>query len=272
MLPVETRGARSTGLVDDHALAPGVWELEATATDQAGNSTVSDRTISQDPAIINLPLRGQSRIEASVAGVPGDAASAASEVSVGHGARCVVAGRVLDRDGQPEVAAFVSVQVQTRVPGAQWTQLGGFETDGRGRFSIQLPAGPGRRIRISYSGNHRNFPSTATVTMRVPARSTVRSTPARLRVGSVARFAGQLEGGWIPSGGKLVLVQALIPHRGWQTFAAARAHADGRWAARYRFRAAVGRVRYRIRAVVPAEAAYPFSAFTSKPIGVVVIG
>ncbi|MEI7560481.1 MAG: hypothetical protein WCJ63_07790, partial [Actinomycetes bacterium] len=85
-------------------------------------------------------------------------------------------------------------------------------------------------------------------------------------------FSGVLEGGWIPAGGKLVIIQAAIPKRGWQTFGVARAGADGHWELPYRFRAAVGRVKYSIRSVVPAEGAYPFGSFTSRPITVTAVG
>jgi len=114
--------------------------------------------------------------------------------------------------------------------------------------------------------------SRAAVTVRVPARTTLTALPRRARVGRTARFSGRLLGGHLPPGGKLVLVQARVPSRGWQTFAASRSSGSGRWAASYRFRATVGTVRYRIRAVVPAEAAYPFGRVVTAPVGIVVSG
>jgi hypothetical protein len=76
----------------------------------------------------------------------------------------------------------------------------------------------------------------------------------------------------MPSVGKLVQLQAYS--RGnWRTFATPRARARSRrWSYRYRFTATRGTVRYRFRAVVPAEGGFPFVRGTSESIGVSVRG
>jgi hypothetical protein len=108
--------------------------------------------------------------------------------------------------------------------------------------------------------------------VRVAAMTTIAATPWTVKVGASATFSGRLDGGWIPSSGKLVLVQAFIPARGWQTFTSTRTDLDGYWHASYRFRAAVGRVRYSIRAFIPSEAGYPFASAASQLIHVTAIG
>jgi hypothetical protein len=49
----------------------------------------------------------------------------------------------------------------------------------------------------------------------------------------------------------------------------ARSH---RWTYQYRFTATRGTVRYRFRAVVPAEGSFPFVRGTSQPVAVIVRG
>ena len=166
----------------------------------------------------------------------------------------------------------MTAESQTWMTGAPWAPLAAATTDHAGRFHFHLASGPSRHLRLTYGGSRRDLQSIMAMHIRVPAKSTISVSPRVVRVGRSATFSGVLEGGWLPSGGKLVMVQAAIPSRGWQTFAVARADGDGRWSAGYRFRAAVGRVTYSIRAVVPTESSYPFTAFTSRPIVVTAIG
>ena len=271
-LAMETKGTRAVGLIDDKGLAPGVWEMEATATDAAGNEATSDRTVVQDPALVTLPLRGPSTIEARMGEGASATASPSSLFTLAHGQGSAVSGRLLDRDGLPVAAGLVSLDSVTSAAGAAWTPVSTTTTDHAGRFRFSIGAGPGRRIRVSYAGNRRDLATAAQMQIRVAATTTLRMSPNTVRVGAKALFSGVLEGGWIPSGGKLVIIQAAIPKRGWQTFGVARAGADGHWELPYRFRAAVGRVKYSIRSVVPAEGAYPFGSFTSRPITVTAVG
>ncbi|MCX6387981.1 MAG: carboxypeptidase-like regulatory domain-containing protein [Solirubrobacterales bacterium] len=271
-LAMELKGTRAVGLIDDKGLAPGVWEFEATATDAAGNVTTSDRTVVHDPALVTLPLRGPSTIEAHMGEGVGASASPSSLFTLAHGQGSAVSGRLLDRDGLPVAAGLLSLDAVTSAAGSVWAAVSTATTDHAGRFRFSIAAGPGRRIRVSYAGNRRDLATAAQMQIRVAATTTLRMSPNTVRVGAKALFSGVLEGGWIPSGGKLVIIQAAIPKRGWQTFGVARAGADGHWELPYRFRAAVGRVKYSIRCVVPSEGAYPFGAFTSRPISVTAVG
>ncbi|MEI7889155.1 MAG: hypothetical protein WCI34_02485, partial [Actinomycetes bacterium] len=271
-LPMEVAGARATGTIDDSGLPAGLWELEATATDVAGNKTVTDRSATHDLALVALPLRGPSRIEARMGdGALGTATSSAS-LSLQHGADSALDGRVLDRDDLPVAGAVVTAESQAWMAGASWVPLSAATTDHAGRFHFHLAGGPSRHLRLTYGGSRRDLQSGMTMHVRVPARSTIAVSPRVVRVGRSATFSGVLDGGWLPSGGKLVMIQAAIPHRGWQTFAIGRATSEGKWSVGYRFRAAVGRVNYSIRVVVPTESDYPFSAFSSGPIVVTAVG
>jgi hypothetical protein len=74
-----------------------------------------------------------------------------------------------------------------------------------------------------------------------------------------------------PPGGKLVELQVRLPHR-WETFRTIRTDPAGHWSARYRFTRTYGVQRYRFRARLPEEAAYPFALGGSRPVTVLVKG
>jgi hypothetical protein len=81
-------------------------------------------------------------------------------------------------------------------------------------------------------------------------------------------FRGRI-GRPVPPGGKLVEIQAHFRGR-WRTISTTRARRDGRWRFRYTFRTSRRRATYRLRARVPVEAGYPFSAGASAPVRVTV--
>jgi hypothetical protein len=71
----------------------------------------------------------------------------------------------------------------------------------------------------------------------------------------------------------VVVFQARGPGRKrWHTFRRAETDGDGRFAARYRFRRTTDSTTYRIRAVVPAQAGYPYLQGRSESRRVRVIG
>lgn len=273
-LPTALREGRLEALADDADLAPGPYEFEATVSDAAGNVRRTDRMAGGEPAWRFAPFRVTTRLRAGLIAPAraGRSERAVSSLAVAHGRAARLRGALLTTSGRPVAASFVTIWATPSARGAVASRIGTARTDSRGRFGWRVAAGPSRRISLRYGGAARVLGSRAEVRVRVPARTTLTASPRSNRVGGTARFSGRLLGGHLPPGGKLVLVQARVPSRGWQTFAASRASRRGRWEARYRFRATVGTVRYRIRAVVPAEAAYPFGRVVTAPVTIVVRG
>jgi hypothetical protein len=68
-----------------------------------------------------------------------------------------------------------------------------------------------------------------------------------------------------------VVLQARVGRR-WQAFKSARTGTEGRFRARYRFRDTTGRRLYRFRAIVRAQAGYPYLAGASPVRRVLVRG
>ena len=108
--------------------------------------------------------------------------------------------------------------------------------------------------------------------MLVPARSSI--TVDRRSVscnGDAVTFSGRLLGRPLPDGGKLIDLQVKLRGR-WRTFATPRTDAAGRWSYPYRFEATRGLVRYRFRARIRREAAYPYELGHSRIVRVTVRG
>ncbi|MEI6447852.1 MAG: hypothetical protein WCO96_08245, partial [Actinomycetes bacterium] len=271
-VPGRLIGSRYEASIDESKLSQGLWEMEAVAVDLAGNERRSSRTLAGDPAVIAVPLRTATRIDGAFVGSGSNAAAGESVMTVPHGRPATVAGTLLDSEERPVAGAVVSLISAPLMSGGDWAPGGSIVTDRVGRFRFTLAPGPARRIRVVFDGDHRGLPSSRSFTLRVPAWTSLKASPRTVRVGRVAVFSGRLAGGMIPSGGKIVTLQALIPRRGWQPFAVARSNGWGEWSARYRFRASVGRAGYSIRAVVPSEAGYPFGSWVSSPIRVTAIG
>lgn len=264
----QLKGERFEATIDETKLSEGLWEMEAVASDAAGNERTASRTIADDPAIVAIPLRTRTRVDATFARSASSGGAGATSMVAAHGSAVDLAGRLLDSFEQPVEGAMVTLSAAPMMVATVWSSVGHAITDRLGRFSFRLPPGPSRRVRIAFAGDHSGMPSSLDMSVRVAARTSLGVTPGAVRAGTVATFSGRLAGGMIPPGGKMVMVQALIPGHGWQTFAVARSNGAGEWSTRYRFRSAVGAAGHSIRAVVPTEAGYPFDRFTTPTIRV----
>jgi hypothetical protein len=269
------RGGTFIAEIDDIALPDGLYELRARARDRAGNERTGD------PMQLRLPLRARSGVLLSKRGRPrcrrranGRRRCSAPE---GAAARIVVKGRRARVDGllrnalgEPIAHAPLAVTEQLRTGGG-WKPLTALESDGLGRFSLTVPAGPSRSIRFAYGGTPLVKPATGELGMLVPAASSIHVDRRAVRNGEAVVFTGRLAGGRVPDGGKLIDLQAY--YRGsWRTFATPRTDSHGRWSYRYRFGATRGTVRYHFRARIRREAAYPYELGYSRRVRVTVRG
>ena len=115
------------------------------------------------------------------------------------------------------------------------------------------------------------LPAERQVRLVVPASSTLRVSRRRVLNGGTVTFSGRVLSTPIPSTGKLIQLEVLLPS-GWQTFRTVRSDGAGRWALPYRFARTREVQRYRFRATLPSEAGYPFGAGRSKVVRVRVRG
>jgi hypothetical protein len=126
-------------------------------------------------------------------------------------------------------------------------------------------------VSLRYDGSPLIKPVAQDVAIRVPARTTITANRHSLHNGQAVRLGGRLRGGPVPDGGKLIDLQAF--YRGqWRTFATPRSDSRGSWRFRYRCEATRGTVRYRFRARIRREAAYPYELGYSHVVVVTVRG
>ncbi len=265
---------RLVARIDDD-LPDGAYELRAAVRDRAGNERTTDRRMDGSRMELTLPLRNPSRITVQTAtrcqrGRRGRSCRrrAARRSGVVDGNRKTVLGR-LDAGGRPLAGAQIGVYEQSRIGGTRRT--GTLETDSSGHFRHQVGSGPSRTLRYRYEGTPRVKPADARMTVVVRARTVVTVSRRHLRNGDTVRFSGRLLGGPVPDGGKLIDLQAHY-RRQWRTFATPRTDASGRWQQDYRFEATRGLVRYRFRARIRREAAYPYELGYSRVLSVIVRG
>jgi hypothetical protein len=150
-------------------------------------------------------------------------------------------------------------------------QLATVQTDGDGRFSYATSGSSSETLRLAFAGSPVLLPAQASVAVVVPALTSLTVNRRHLRNRQAVTFTGALKTVPAPPGGKLVELQVRLPHR-WETFRTIRTDPAGHWSARYRFTRTYGVQRYRFRARLPEEAAYPFALGGSRPVLVVVRG
>lgn len=275
-LPLDTTltGGELRATVDDAHLPDGVYQLRARALDQAGNETSSSTRTDGSAATVTLPLRLETRLRAgAVAQRHGRKRSrrlrAVAHVRFGH--RVHLAGQLTSGDGTPIANAPVLVFQRADGPGSAWTPVASLTTSAKGVFNYAAPAGVSRAIRFYYAGTPTIRAAERDVILGVGAQTTFRVNRHSVRNGRAVRFSGQLAGGGVPAGGKLLELQVRL--RGtWRTFATLHTDARGTWHYAYRFVASRGRLVYLFRAHVPREATYPYADGSSHRAKVTVSG
>jgi hypothetical protein len=150
------------------------------------------------------------------------------------------------------------------------------DTGPHGGFRLTLPAGPSRRISVTFVGENQLEPAhRAPLLLRVRGGLDFHAAPISLRTGQAVRFWGRVRahGAPLPRRGKLVAIQYLESSTGrWRPVLVTRSDHTGHFHARYRFRYLTGRARIRLRAVSLAEERWPYAPGASRPLTVWVNG
>ena len=276
-LATQREGSDFTAVVDDETLPAGPYDLRARAVDLAGNERTTISRSNGQPAVLELPVRTAATLRVGEpsrrcskrSGRPKCRLRLSSAPTLAFGRKATLEGRL--RIGGRPAGATIEVWRRVKLAGAAWESAGSVQVLSTGRFRFVLPPGPAREYRFRYPGSAGARGATALVDARV--RATTTFAPSRRHVvnGEYITFRGRIKGGLIPPGGKLVELQVFTRRR-WRTFAQPRSSAKGRWSFQYRFEAVRGRVRFRFRARIRREAAYPFHEGTSRQVEVTVHG
>jgi hypothetical protein len=294
-LPTAYDGAgHLTATIPDTILPDGNYALRAVVWNAAGNQATINANVDGTAEVIAIPLRVASQLDVAKATAlvrrctahlvrlqpQGDARNqrlpeliahrcrlvpvpqSRARLTLGHEQTATLRGLLQTVGGQPIANAQVIVTAQPS--GWASRRAGTVTTDSQGRFTYTVAAGPSRTMSFTYGGTATVQPVTTSRSVAVRAAGTLRLAHPVVHLGQYARFTGRLLGGYIPSGGAVVEVQAL--DRGvWRTIALAQTNRRGGWHARYLIKSGPGR--YPIRAQIENVGGYPYlPAYTPRAI------
>jgi hypothetical protein len=180
-----------------------------------------------------------------------------------------IRGRLSLVRGKSVRGANVSATSTIARGGARTVRLGSARTGRTGRFSLRLPAGPSRVVRLSSPSAGGLTGASARVRVRVPASSTIRASRSSLSGAGRVRFSGRIRtlGQPLPGRGLLVALQGF--DRGaWHTFADTRTDGRGRWSASNAFSGRPGTFPVRLR--IRRQSRFPFALGYSRVVRVTV--
>ncbi len=152
----------------------------------------------------------------------------------------------------------------------KYEQVAAARTGRDGVWTANLPAGPSRIVMAIYNGSGKNEPSISrSVHVVVPASLSLRIQPRTVHWGGTIQMSGRVRGGYVPSGGEIVLLWA-----GWGKGKAEIGHLytrnSGRFSAAYTFHSGSGTAHYSIWATSIRESDYPYVPNRSNRISVTV--
>ena len=279
VLPTSQEGDRLITRIDDAALAPGDYELRASAHDQANNLGGTDRRLDGQPMRLRLPLRIATSMRAGVVGeraISGKGRKGKVRRSVlepralvPFGRQMRLAGRLLNRAGHPLAGA--EVQVYSRPKEGTEQLEGTLTTNARGRFAYEVEARATHRFRFVYAGSAVTLPAEDTATLLVRASSTFTVAPKHVLNGQSVTFSGHVLGRPLPEAGKLVELQVRFT-KDFQTFRTVHTAGDGSWRIPYLFDRVCGVQRFRFRLHIAAEAGFPLETGNSRELTIRVRG
>jgi hypothetical protein len=273
------------------SLEPGTYVFRADAEDAAGNAaSTTRRADGVEMALRRMPppvapSRPARRGEAA-ASVPRAKTRLFAElrwrkrrgqsVTVPFGAGAALSGRLLNAAGAGLAGRRLRVVSRPSRGALAQRRVGVVRTGPHGGFRLALPAGPSRRITVSFAGERALDPARrAALSLRVRSAAILNAGPWSLRNGESVRLWGRVRtrGAPVPRRGKLVAIQYYeSDSRLWRPVLVTRSDHSGRFRARYRFRYVTGTARIRLRAVALAEERWPYAPGASRPVLVWVSG
>jgi hypothetical protein len=234
---------------------PSNFGIHVSATDHAGNVTSGQATTMS----LNTRLNGHAvKVRRASATVP-------------YKHVVAVTGRLTTVDGFRLGGQVLTVTSTERLAGAKPQVFRTVTTSPTGRFGFTVPAGPSRRIDVTYGGGVDLLHRTRSVTLKVPASSTIHADRTTVSGAATVHFSGHLGllGARAPKGGKIVVLEAE-QHGRWSTVASTTARGrKAAWHAAAHFRGNPGRFPVRLR--IPREAVFPYAQGHSRAITVRVL-
>jgi hypothetical protein len=231
---------------------PSDYGIHVAVTDNAGNVTAGQLTTMTLNTRVNKHLR---KVRNASATVP-------------YKRDAVVTGRLTTTDGVPLGGQQILVTSTLRQSRATPQLVRSVTTAASGRFSLRIAPGPSRKLDIGYVGGADLLHRTRSVTLHVPAHSSIRASRRTVFGTATVRFSGRLGllGARLPAGGKIVVLEAE-QHGHWSTVATTKAKGrKASWRAVAHFRGNPGTFPVRLR--IPREAVFPYDLGHSAAVGI----
>jgi hypothetical protein len=262
---LETRreGTDLVATVPDDQLAQGTYELRAIATDAVGNTAITTRRANGQAMVVDLPLRTDTSLGASLTRRAGKAGRGRQKIRVGYRKRAWLRG-TLRAGGALLPDTRVSIETR-RLTRGTWKPLTDAVTDGSGRYAVRLPRGVSREVRVRFAGTRSLQPAAEVTRLLVRGWASLRLEPRSLRRGGTITFRGQVGffRAHLPDAGKLIQIQYLDGRKWRPAVKLAHTGRRGRFAIRYRFRRISRPTRIYFRILVPAEGGWPYATGAS---------
>lgn len=270
-LPTTVQNGQLQARIDDERLGDGIFDLQATATDAAGNQRTTTTRTDGAAETITLPLRLKTKFKSGVVVRHGRRVHLARSAYARYGQLVRVRGTLKSPEGNPLQDVDVQAWTQVKDGVTPPRLIATVKTSRKGGFSFLVRKGPSRAIKIRYAGTAQIRSATENLNLNVRAKTSMRPNHRRRVNGESVRFHGRIKTGRIPKDGKIVEVQVWVRGK-WRTFATTRAGRRGMWSYGYRFDGTRGNQTYRFRARVPRETGYPFATGRSGVVRVRVHG
>jgi hypothetical protein len=263
---LETRreGTDLVTTIPDDQLERGTYELRAFASDAVGNTAVTTRRADGQAMVVGLPLRSDTTLGASLSRRAGGARGGRRAIRIRYRRHAWLRG-VLRSGGA--LLADTRVFIETRrLRRGKWSPLTEVVTDGNGRYSVRLPRGVSREVRVRFAGNRSLQPASDVVRLLVRGSATLRLSPRSLSRGGTITFLGHvgLFRAHLPEAGKLIQIQYLDGHKWRPAVKLGHTSRRGRFAIRYRFRRISRPTKIYFRILVPAEGGWPYATGASR--------
>lgn len=253
-------------------LPEGSHTVRVLVEDAAGNQTTAygpvSKTLSRTalPSAMNDPgpLNGSPAAADAKMTVSWEGTESARK-SIRFNQQPVLRGQLTTAQGQPIKDAAVRVTITRDARNSPPFERESLSTNSEGRFRWKIPKGSSsRKITLSYRQRVRDAKPVVSKDLRLTVSAGVRLKLSRktARKGQAVKLTGSVVGRPVPSGGKLVELQARNRGGRWITFRTVRARKSGAFAATYRFRNG-GPARFQMRARARKSGDYPYATGSS---------
>lgn len=268
------------------ALEPGSYVFRAAVRDAAGNAATTTRRVDGTEMALRVPSSpradgarrgdGSSGTRTRIYAKLRRGAGAGRQVTVPFGAGAKLVGRLVDAEGAGLGGQRLRVVSRLSHGALGGRRIESIRSGARGGFQLALPAGPSRRITVTFPGTPELAPARRpSLALRVRGVALLSVSPRALRTGESVRLRGRVRtrGAPLPRRGKLIAIQYYeSASRLWRPVLVTRTDHRGRFRARYRFRYVTGTARIRLRAAAPVEEGWPYAPGASRPVAVEVRG